>query len=84
MKETVDLTKRGKKSFSITSDETNCSLHGGYFTHDYSGFNSHWKLISDGYFTLELKEKDFDIKVSAGYLRSLQFTVIYCSDFVTN
>ena len=47
----VDLTKASSVSLSATQ-ATSCTFNQTYSVHDYSGFQSRWKTISNGFFNL--------------------------------
>ena len=59
----VKLAAKGKKDFSIETDDT-CTLSRSYYVHDYSCFWSRWRNVSDGFFNIDVKKHHFEIEVS--------------------
>ena len=62
----LDLIKASSVSLSATQ-ATSCTFNQTYSVHDYSGFQSRWKTISNGFFNLTTTSGNgkFNISVRA-------------------
>lgn len=58
----LDLTKSSSVSLSARL-ETSCTFNQTYFIHDYAGFQSRWRTISNSFFSLTMTSGIFRIKV---------------------
>ena len=62
----IDLIKASSVSLSATQ-ATNCTFNQKYSVHDYSGFQSGWRTISDKFFNLTMRSGngEFNLNVRA-------------------
>ena len=62
----LDLIKASSLTLSATR-ATSCTFNEKYFVHDYNGFQSRWRTISNGFFNLTMTSANgkFNLNVRA-------------------